>query len=295
MRAVFLLLVASPSHGFVPATTTTRSTSRGPSARAPSSSLLRSPAACHPEPLGRASAAPDGGDATPAPAQRPPAPVRRPPATSRRQALLGGGAALLALAPTAANAAYGPSGASVTSSPPLKPLSFEEWLLLTPEQLARRSGSYSQTGAVNRVLDILNAGGDLKKPQSQYEDLLDTLEREAQSLNLTLTSDLFVKRAADVRSRQETSAKARAIATQLEAKEKMLGRLEAQPSWVVYLCAALGSVGSTLIMHPVDTIKTKLIVENDEVGETGEPLTTVEKITALTPAELCVRLLRCCD
>ena len=43
-------------------------------------------------------------------------------------------------------------------------------------------------------------------------------------------------------------------------REEFVERLEAQPYWFDYGAAFLGSVGSTLIMHPLDTIKTRLQV-----------------------------------
>ena len=48
------------------------------------------------------------------------------------------------------------------------------------------------------------------------------------------------------------------IRDRLEDRERLLSRLDAQPQWVVYGAALLGSIASTLVMHPVDTIKTRL-------------------------------------
>ena len=47
-----------------------------------------------------------------------------------------------------------------------------------------------------------------------------------------------------------------ALARQLREREQLLAGLKAQPLPIVYGAAALGSVGSTLVMHPVDTFKT---------------------------------------
>ena len=47
-----------------------------------------------------------------------------------------------------------------------------------------------------------------------------------------------------------------ALARQLREREQLLAGLKAQPAPIVYGAAALASVGSTLVMHPVDTFKT---------------------------------------
>ena len=47
-----------------------------------------------------------------------------------------------------------------------------------------------------------------------------------------------------------------ALARQLREREQLLAGLKAQPLPIVYGAAALASVGSTLVMHPVDTFKT---------------------------------------
>ena len=47
---------------------------------------------------------------------------------------------------------------------------------------------------------------------------------------------------------------------QIANQELMLSKLEAQPYWFNFLAAFVGSVASTCVMHPLDTIKTRLQV-----------------------------------
>mmetsp|Transcript_18192 Transcript_18192/g.48024 ORF Transcript_18192/g.48024 Transcript_18192/m.48024 type:complete len:147 (-) Transcript_18192:441-881(-) len=58
--------------------------------------------------------------------------------------------------------------------------------------------------------------------------------------------------------------KQRELAVALKKRQAILNGLEAQPEWFGYVAAFGGSVVSTLIMHPVDTIKTRLISQAKE-------------------------------
>ena len=56
-------------------------------------------------------------------------------------------------------------------------------------------------------------------------------------------------------------------------KEKILATLEKQPYWFNYLAAFIGSVASTLVMHPVDTVKTRMQIkqqQNDDDDDEGD-------------------------
>ena len=55
-------------------------------------------------------------------------------------------------------------------------------------------------------------------------------------------------------------AKAITIQQQILERERLLERLGAQPYWFNYLAAFIGSLASTMVVHPIDTIKTRLML-----------------------------------
>jgi hypothetical protein len=59
---------------------------------------------------------------------------------------------------------------------------------------------------------------------------------------------------------RDTLEKARLLQSQIQNRQALLDRLERQPYWFNYFAAFIGSIASTLIMHPVDTIKTRLMM-----------------------------------
>ena len=63
---------------------------------------------------------------------------------------------------------------------------------------------------------------------------------------------------------------AQEIEAVLRENEEFLARLQAQPAWVSFLAAAAGSVMSTLIMHPLDTLKTRLMASGGDSGSAEE-------------------------
>jgi solute carrier family 25 S-adenosylmethionine transporter 26 len=54
---------------------------------------------------------------------------------------------------------------------------------------------------------------------------------------------------------------------QLKDRAELLDKLEHQPQWVSWAAAFFGSVTSTLIMHPIDTLKIRLIANDGKDGE----------------------------
>jgi len=82
------------------------------------------------------------------------------------------------------------------------------------------------------------------------------------------------------------------LKTQLEARADILGRLGKQPDWVIYGAAILEIFGSNTIMHPVDTINTRLQVsmyvesiaakdKKNVIGDGGEALAmTLDSVTS---------------
>lgn len=67
--------------------------------------------------------------------------------------------------------------------------------------------------------------------------------------------------------RQKELLKAEILQSQIERQEKSLIKLQSQPYWFNYFAAFVGSTVSTLIMHPVDTIKTRLQVGLGKDGD----------------------------
>jgi len=162
----------------------------------------------------------------------------------------------LAGSPDPASAAFGPAGGAVTSQPPLRLLDLDQLLDLTPEKLAQRVGSFSQ----DRMTTLL------RQADEQFNDaqlagldaLLLRLKATAQSMD---SPDAEKAKAlnSEILKLEERVVEARrgvALAKQLRQQENFEIRLKAQPAWVAYGAAALASVGSTLVAHPIDTLKT---------------------------------------
>ena len=211
----------------------------------------------------------------------------RPPqlqsTASRRQFLLATGSAaiLAASSPGAAQATYGPASGAVTSTPPLSDINIDSWLKLSPEKLAQRLGSISQDRAqalVNQLtesLDTLGASGLdalMEKLKQQREEAPESSELAAQ-----LTS---------LEERIKDAQRLNALQKQLKARENLLARLDAQPAWVAYGCAAAASVGSTLIMHPVDTYKTLKQTAGNEPAEAASAGTDGGQLTPPVASEM---------
>ena len=177
----------------------------------------------------------------------------RPPPLNRR-ATLALAAALPALltSPQRADAAFGPGGAAVLSKPPLRQLSTEDFLKLSPEKLAQRAGAIgsAQLSEVAKQLDDTFS----KKEVEALDKLVDRLEEE-RKLNPSNSKEVD----AEILSLEEkikAISNALNVAQQLKERDRIERRLGAQPAWVAYGCAALASIGSTLVAHPIDTYKT---------------------------------------
>jgi len=188
------------------------------------------------------------------------------PALGRRRALAGAAALGAALATTQpANAAYAPSLASLSSSAPLKDISVDEWLKLTPKKRLQRGAVISRDRAreLGREFDKQTYNVE----RDAIEGLIKEVETEIKALEArgkqgeavpTLVPQALLKKLEGLKESIESSNQAKAVQQQLEDRERLLSRLDAQPQWVVYGAALLGSIASTLVMHPVDTIKTRL-------------------------------------
>jgi len=205
-----------------------------------------------------------------APPPPPPLPLATT-ATSRRSALLTAGALVAGMA-LPANAAFGPGGAAVTSAPPLKRLTVDEWLGLSPEKVAQRKGVVSAERArtLSQELEAITESAG----SAALDALIESLERLRE-----------VEPGPAIDERQKR-AKARQLAVQLQQREELMSRLDQQPGWVPYLAAFTASVGSTLVMHPVDTFKTLQMTQGSEGGEAaaeggGAPVHSVPSLAEI--------------
>lgn len=178
----------------------------------------------------------------------------------RRSVLAVAGAAigLGALAPNA-GASFGPGGASATSPAPIQDYSLEKWLGSTKS--SERAGALSIQGA-KKVSDLLEK--QLAKLDSDWGNL-DSLISELGEMSQSEEVQDKLKLLYDERERGRT---ARALKQKLDERARLLERLDQQPSWVVYGAAIFASFGSTLIVHPIDTIKTLTMSKAD--GGAGE-------------------------
>jgi hypothetical protein len=174
-----------------------------------------------------------------------------------------------------ASAGYGPGGAAVISPPVIKKFSEDDLARLSKnKQLQRALGVTCDTKMCKRNID--EAIKDIGEERNNIEILQKELEAEKlQTLEKTLMEKL-VQRTLEAQQRDKEKSQIEATLIQ---RQTVLDALAAQPAWVSYFAAASGSVTSTLIMHPLDTLKTRLMTntESDEEGEneSGVPNVTV--------------------
>jgi solute carrier family 25 S-adenosylmethionine transporter 26 len=157
---------------------------------------------------------------------------------------------VLLSAPLPSNAGFGSGGAAVISFPEIKELSIEDFLKLSPSKQRQREFSVSCL--------TKGSGSCATGANRLYEEmkLFNTKPREEEALQDQL---------AEMEQRVLASFQ---LEDSLKLQTEMFDRLGKQPAWVSYLAAAVGSTVSTLIMHPVDTIKVQLM--NNKKGSDDE-------------------------
>ncbi len=187
------------------------------------------------------------------------------PGCSRARALrqLSSGAALAAAAavaaPRGARAAYGPASGAVTSAPPFREFSLDDLEKLGQNPKKLRQVLKGQRGG---GLDALLL--DIEKRSADAARLVEELQRDnsAKKEPQTLIDALVEKERAALR---ELESK-RELQAQIKNRARRLAKLEAQPEWFNYAAALAGSCVSTLVMHPVDTLKIRLIASESAAG-----------------------------
>ena len=184
---------------------------------------------------------------------------------------LGLAVALLFSAPLDANAGFGPSRAATTSPPPnlVRPNIQSEDVITNGKKLKQQIGS---TLDENRLRDFSSQLDDLTNYLNNLINQEEKVEETLDDLPLEATKNALKERVAELE-------KARLLQQQIADREKLLTQLEAQPDWFNYFAAAIGSVVSTLIMHPIDTIKVRLITRKDEDEGIGDISSLYEGLT----------------
>ena len=179
--------------------------------------------------------------------------------------------------PLAANAGFGPSSGATTTPPPNL-----NSIKTTAGKIATNDGNIDLDGKKLKILidSALNIQR-LEDFSGQLDDLIDNLRDSVTSLasgdeseeapkydaeNNYIQTKREKERARNA-EREEEIVKAQNLRLQVERQEKALKKLQSQPYWFNYFAAFVGSAVSTLIMHPIDTIKTRRQVGLEEEDE----------------------------
>ena len=171
---------------------------------------------------------------------------------------------ILCASPFPAHAGFGSGGAAVSSFPEIKPLSTEEFMRLSPMKQRQREFSVScppnsklcETG-VNRLYKQVRLSNQKFVEDQELQTQLAEMEKRVMG---------------DFNSKYESRFE---LEESLKAQADLLKKLGDQPPWVSYMAAGIGSIVSTMIMHPVDTIKVQLMAKKnggeatEEEGEEG--------------------------
>ncbi|KAL7540088.1 hypothetical protein ACHAWF_006596 [Thalassiosira exigua] len=150
-----------------------------------------------------------------------------------------------------ANAGFGPSSRAVVSPPPglVKP-NVQDSDLLSDKADKKLRQLIGNTIDENRL--------------EQFSIQVDNL---AEALNNFLSNEDDATESEDAADAKAELERAKLLQRQIADREELLDQLDKQPYWFNYLAAFIGSVASTLAMHPLDTIKTRLQIRASGEGE----------------------------
>lgn len=190
--------------------------------------------------------------------------------------------------PLPANAGFGPTGGATTTPPPnLKSITTTA-AKINPGNAPTNDLNINLDGKkLKYLIDSSLNSLRLDEFSGQLDVLIDNLR---DSISVITTGDetesetpkydannnyIESKREAARRRTAEREAeliKAQNLRLQIERQQKNLVKLRNQPYWFNYFAAFVGSTVSTLIMHPLDTIKTRLQVGigDEDGGEDGD-------------------------
>jgi hypothetical protein len=162
------------------------------------------------------------------------------------------------LLPQPAQAGFGPSGGATTSQAPMNAIKENAVESLSFDKLQQLIDSNMRGAGLSTLADQINALVDTLKLEEEQ------LEEEPQKFQLPKPDPASQKEYMSVQEYQDMERQRLENALRLQAqivkRTAMLEKLEAQPAWFNYCAAFVGSVVSTSIMHPVDTIKTRLMM-----------------------------------
>ena len=149
-----------------------------------------------------------------------------------------------------ANAGFGPSSRAVVSPVPgLVAPRVQDKDLLSDKKLKQLIGS-ANAGDENRLEEF----------SIQLNNLADALSSIISSDDDTIEERMDAKK-----KNEDQIEQTRVLQQQIASRTSLLAKLEKQPYWFNYLAAFVGSVASTLVMHPIDTIKTRLQVNQSRL------------------------------
>lgn len=160
-------------------------------------------------------------------------------------------AAILCFLPLPAHAGFGPSGAATTTPAPVSKVNVNE---LSQKKL-------------QQLIDSSLDDDRLDDFQSQLDALIENISRSLGAQEPEKDQGRPGLQSTNGAGDQQRLESAKDFQEQIQKREKLLDMLEAQPWWFNYLAAFVGSVMSTCIMHPVDTIKTRLQAKSSADGE----------------------------
>ncbi|KAL7454197.1 hypothetical protein ACHAWC_005825, partial [Mediolabrus comicus] len=195
-----------------------------------------------------------------------------------------------------ANAGFGPSSGATTSPPPnlLAPkIDSGDDIVTQNKKLRQLIGSTLDEGRLQQFSEQLdNLTESLKRlitEDEEDESELSSIAADASSESsdddttkkmMTTTTSITSKEEQDAKkrlllkqqiaTREQELEKARMLQQQIADREKLLATLEKQPYWFNYLAAFIGSVASTLVMHPVDTVKTRMQIKQQDDNDDDE-------------------------
>lgn len=169
--------------------------------------------------------------------------------------------ALSVSTPDKANAVLGAGSAVVNSPAVVKKITLEDYLSLPEKKQRQYEGGFLTCSKNSKKCNPTNLIDELLK---EIETLSDTNPTRANELQSTVQNLLSRQRMAD--------------------RQVMEGKLAVQPKYIYFSCAFFASIVATSIMHPVDTIKVRLMgSKNDESEDSDSSFNFLSLYDGLVP------------
>lgn len=190
-----------------------------------------------------------------------------PSPMTRRSALTSlsviGTVATLVQSPAVCSAAFGPAYGAVRSQAPVRYFSMDDVV----SELKISGG---------KIADIVGEGLPLDgiiALQFEAEERILVLSQRLDDLGLSNAKDAIEDYFAQKELLKAELEEQRRINEYLAKRAEIIAKVNAQPEWFNYLAAFGASVVSVLVMHPVDTIKTRIITASTNT-QSEPPLDT---------------------